>query len=71
MDVLELLRELGFLVATNKLQGPSTMVTLLGIVMDTQLLHLRLQADKQLRLQLQLQVRVINGRVGAKSWNYS
>ena len=49
-DVLKLLRDLGFPVALHEIKGPSTTVTFLGIVIDTQLLQLRLPAEKLHRL---------------------
>lgn len=48
---LETLRMLGIPVASHKTEGPSTILTFLGILMDTHKFELRLPADKLARLQ--------------------
>ena len=48
---LNVLDHLNLLVATHKAEGPSHCITLLGIVIDTKALELRLPADKFQRLQ--------------------
>ena len=49
---LEVFASLGVPVAVSKLEGPSTTVTFLGIVIDTARLKLRLPSDKLARLRL-------------------
>ena len=53
---LEVLRFLGILVAVHKTEGPATIITFLGILIDTWSFQLRLPEDKLQRLQALLEV---------------
>ena len=48
---LQVLQHLGVPVATEKTEGPATSMTILGVLIDTQNLELRLPSDKLSRLQ--------------------
>ncbi len=52
---LSVCRELGVPIAQSKTEGPSTCLTILGIVVDTHLMQLRLPQDKIARLITELQ----------------
>ena len=54
-SALGVLQHLGVPVASQKIEGPSTTLTFLGILIDTRALELRLPEDKLLRLQLLIQ----------------
>ena len=43
---LETCEEMGFPVAREKTEGPATIVTLLGIILDSELMQLRLPLEK-------------------------
>ena len=55
LQELELMNEFGIPIATHKIEGPSTTLTFPGILIDSQLLRLRLPADKLPQLQCLLQ----------------
>ena len=48
---LQVCRQLGIPVATHKTKGPSTVLTFLGILVDSSRMELRLPTDKLHRLQ--------------------
>ena len=54
-QVLELMNELGVPIAMHKIKGPSTTLTFLGILIDSQLLQLRSPADKLQQIRSLLQ----------------
>ena len=45
-QMLDLMNELGVPIATQKIEGPATILTFLGILIDSQALQLRLPTDK-------------------------
>ena len=47
---VSLCAELGILIATDKLDGPSTSLSFLGIILDTNHIELRLPSDKLARI---------------------
>ena len=51
MQALQTLAQLGVPVAAHKTQGPSTALTFLGILLDTNTFELHLPSDKLTRLQ--------------------
>ena len=52
VDTLVSLRaELGVPIATDKLEGPSTSLSFLGIILDTNRMEIRLPPDKLARIQ--------------------
>ena len=71
MDVLELLRELGFLKVTNKIEDASTMVTFLGIAIDMELYSKDYQLTSYSGFNSHFRCGVIDRDVGGKSWNHS
>ena len=49
--LVSLCAELGVLIATDKLEGPSTSLSFLGIILDTNCMEIRLPPDKLARIQ--------------------
>ena len=52
---IRLCSKLGVPLAPNKVEGPSTTLTFLGIILDTQNMEVRLPQEKLIRIQVKLE----------------
>ena len=64
--LMDLVRKLGFSIAWDKVEGPTTQLTFLGIELDTEDMHMRLPKDKVCEFSLNLDDFISRSRVSLR-----